>query len=191
MAKGTALTPEELKREKDKFLERYNPYRTDCQAASDAVKSASQHNALYAVGLSERERACVRETWKALLCEIAHKYRRTIAKSQYELDIETLKQRMNKRFRGCLRSDGFKVSHAQKSLSVFLKRLWCMGRIATPPQCPVDARILARAGLRDHDTRWTYVNSMEEHRCKVAFLDKCAGASGLTLAEWELKAFQT
>jgi len=155
------------------------------------VKSASQHNALYAGGLPDQNKGPIRDYWKTLLCELAHKYRRVVSTSQYEMDIETLKQTMNDRFADCLRSDGFRVSHAQKSLSVFLKHLWCIGEIATPPQCPVDAIILAKAGLRYPDTRWTYVNSVEEHRRKVAFLDECARASGLRLAEWELKAFQT
>jgi len=189
-----------LEDEKARFLDRYNPCRTDAQAVLDALNSSSEHNSLYALGLSERERARVRETWKALLCELAQKYGRTVSESQYEKDIENIKKKMNEQFPNCFRNDrhpiykydpGFRISHAQKSLSVFLKHLWCIGGIATPPQCPVDAIILAKAGLRDRDTRWTYVNSIEEHRRKVAFLDECARASCLTLAEWELRAFQT
>ncbi|HNS22970.1 MAG TPA: hypothetical protein PKH24_20900 [Sedimentisphaerales bacterium] len=73
---------------------------------------------------------------------------------------------------------------------MFLKHLWCMGRINTPPQCPVDSTILQRAGLRYPMTRWAYVNSMDEHRRKIEYLTRCAVTSGLALAEWELIEFQ-
>jgi hypothetical protein len=188
-----------LKHEKDRFLARYNPHRAVAQAVSDALKSACQHNSLYAVGIPDRGKACVRETWKTLLEELASQYRSSMPVSRrHEADIESIKQMMNKSFANRFRSDRhpiynydprFRISHAQKSLSVFLKHLWCMDVIEAPPQCPVDSIVLERAGLRYPETRWAYVNCIEEHRRKVACLVQCATARGMGLAEWELRTF--
>jgi hypothetical protein len=199
--KGTImpLSPQKLKVEKNKFLDRYNADRTIVQASWDAVNSASQHNRLYAHGVSDRERCYVRERWRILLEEHARHYIRTVRAGKYETDIESLKRTMNERFGKFFATNSqpkrpydseFRISHAQKSLSVFLKHLWCMDKVETPPQCPIDARILQRAGGNPLERGWTYVNTIEDHRRMVAHLKKQAEATGMRLAEWELIEFQ-
>jgi hypothetical protein len=74
---------------------------------------------------------------------------------------------------------GFRISHAQKSISVFLKHLWCMDIIPQPPQCPVDRMILERAGRRYPDTKWGYVNTIEEHMKKIKHLQDAASKQSL------------
>jgi hypothetical protein len=64
-----------------------------------------------------------------------------------------------------------------------------MGEVATPPQCPVDARILAIAGKKYPDTKWGYINSIDEHREKISFLET-AKEESQSLAEWELELFK-
>ena len=56
-----------------------------------------------------------------------------------------------------------------------------------PPQCPVDAIILGKSGLKYPDTKWTHVNSIEEHRSQIQVLKK--SAKGAPLASWELETF--
>ena len=193
------VSPQRLKIEKRTFLDRYNPDRTVVQASWDAVNSASQRNRLYARETSDRERCYVRERWRILLEEHAHHYTRTVRTGKYETDIESLKRIMNERFGNHFATNshvgrpydpGFRISHAQKSLSIFLKHLWCMDKIATPPQCPIDARILQRAGGNPLESGWTYVNTIEDHRLMVTHLERQAEATGMSLAEWELIKFQ-
>jgi hypothetical protein len=191
------MIDDELQQKKDIFLNRYNAERSLGKANSDAIMSAVQHNSLYDV--PEKERNLIRADWADLLKAISLKYAAPVTASQYELDIESLKQIMNERFSGQFRRDrhpkydydpGFRISHAQKSIAVFLKHKWCMGAIDVPPQCPVDNIVLEAAGLRYPETKWAYVNTIEEHRVKIAPLAARAQASGLELAEWELVAFQ-
>jgi hypothetical protein len=195
-----------LKAAKRVFLDRYNYDPTNDEgAAKDALNSASQHNSLYATTVSEKERGRVREGWKSHLRDLARRYESPVWASQeeayntYEADIEELKRRMSKDFADFFRRDrhprygyepGFRISHAQKSLAVFLKHMWCMGKIGIPPECPVDRRILERAGWRCDKSPWTYVNSVEEHRRMIACLAECAKTSRLELAVWELIEFQ-
>jgi hypothetical protein len=36
----------------------------------------------------------------------------------------------------------FRVGTAQKALNLYLKYLWCLGEIKTPPHCPFDRGII-------------------------------------------------
>jgi hypothetical protein len=84
---------------------------------------------------------------------------------------------------------GFRIAHAQKSLSLVLKHYWCNNVIAEPPCCPVDRRILTIAG--DRQPKWTDLDHMNDYRTKLGIL-RCAAQRdpvGPSLAEWELVNF--
>jgi hypothetical protein len=192
------MTPEELKEEKDTFIRRYNIERTRQRATQAGIVAASQHNSLYRYGLPPDAKVPVREYWENRLNEIAAKYASPVGVPEYEEDIQSLKRTMNALFADRFRSDrhprfgydpGFRISHAQKSLSVCLKHLWCMGEIETPPQCPVDSVILRAVGLSYPQTRWACINSIDEHRERIDALSRYADRAGLKLAEWELVTF--
>jgi hypothetical protein len=154
-----------LDSKKRSFLRRYNISGTPGEAYSRAVTAASQRNVLYLPDLGQRDRRCVR------LHEITRKYARNgTSDKEYERDVRELSEYMNVHFGAAFRDSphpryryapGFRISHAQKSLAVALKHLWCMGDVAMPPQCPVDSVVLGAAGARYPDTRWAYVNSVE------------------------------
>jgi hypothetical protein len=187
-----------MNRLKEKFLNRYNPKRTLEKALSSAISASVQHNSLYKRGATPKEKERVHCNWKAFLKQKMKDYKNEQSVEKYENDIQELRNLMNKTLSASFLSKphpkfktdpGFRISHAQKSLSIFLKHLWCMGEVATPPQCPVDARILAIAGKKYPDTKWGYVNSIEEHREKISFLE-AAKEERQSLAEWELKLFK-
>ncbi|MCB1203892.1 MAG: hypothetical protein KDN18_06510 [Verrucomicrobiae bacterium] len=183
---------------KDAFLDKYNPTRTQAKAVSRGIAASLQHNSLYRRGLALETKEAVKSEWRSYLNGLVDRYKKEQRVEDYERDIEKLKQIMNDKFSAAFFSKpherfntdpGFRISHAQKSISVFLKHLWCMGDIACPPQCPVDAMILKKAGKRYPDTKWGYVNSIDEHRLKVSFLEAAKNESTESLAEWELKKF--
>jgi len=186
------------------FLRKYNPGRTLDEALDKAINASVQLNPLYknvldpdirrARNIRRARSEAVRRRWKAYLIELIPRYKSKQCVSNYERDIENLKQLMNKEFlrndeSGAFRPPGFRISHAQKSISVFLKHLWCMCEVATPPQCPVDRQILEKA--RCPDPRWTYVNSICEHRKKIRCLEeaKAKDDPDEPLAKWELRQF--
>lgn len=190
-----------LDRQKEEFLTRYNHSASPAEAFSRAVTAASQRNTLYAQDASRGTRRLVRAEWESQLCAMTRKYcEHTVSSSEYESDLLTLRAYMNERFRSLFRqlphpryrySPGFRVSHAQKSLGVAIKHLWCLGTAYTPPQCPVDSVVLRAAGARYPSTKWAYVDSIEVHRELVSRLSRAAAARGLGLAEWEAEVFPT
>lgn len=183
---------------KSDFVTRTNTPRTRERARRAALTAASQHNLLYAAGLGWQDRSEVRTHWMSRLDELASRYTKFVSERAYLEDVASLCADMNRRFADRFGSGnhpryqyaaGFRVSHGQKSLSVYLKHLWCLGDIPTPPQCPVDSIVLRRAGLTYPQTRWAYVNSIEEHKRQIGLLKQKAKEVGLSLAEWELAAW--
>ena len=190
-----------MKSLKDNFLNKYNSDRTLDKALSEGIAAAVRHNSLYRKNLSPERKKAVRREWKTYLEGLVACYKTRQTIGTYEKDILNLWDIMNSRFSDAFLSmphakyntdPGFRISHAQKSISVFLKHLWCMGIVATPPQCPVDSIILALAGARYPDTKWGYVNSLNEHRIKIRILNQDRMRCGdITLAEWELRKFKS
>lgn len=181
------------------FLMKYNAEKTVDKAVSRAIAASVQHNSLYAPGISPEEKEAVRGDWRSFLVGIIGKYKNQQTVGEYECDFLKLQEQMNNQFAHAFyqtphpkyKTDpGFRVAHAQKSLSVFLKHLWCMDEVDTPPQCPVDRVVLEIAGLKYDKAKWGYVNSIEEHRRKISQLISAKNDDQEPLAVWELKKFK-
>lgn len=86
---------------------------------------------------------------------------------------------------------GYRVAHAQKSLSLVFKHLWCHGFLTNPPPiCVIDSIILSEAASRGagtHPIPWTRVASLKAYREHLAVCKRAAG--GHQIAIWELFVF--
>ncbi|TKT94147.1 hypothetical protein [Dyadobacter frigoris] len=181
---------EEILQAKQAFLQDYNIPGTVIMALTKAINASVQHNHTYHQNCAGELREPIREFWKGRLIALSGKYIDKQKVATYEHDILSLKEVMDENFGPSFCEGGFKISHAQKSISVFLKHLWCLGAIVTPPQCPVDRIILAHVGHGNVRPSWTKVNTIEEHRAHVALLEAHRALTPhLALAEWELLAF--
>ncbi|WP_100629742.1 hypothetical protein [Algoriphagus formosus] len=186
---------------KSKFLNKYNPTESIEKAQSLAISAALQHNSLYEPNTSFSQKKIIRSTLAGKLMDISTKYISSVSEETYYNDIIELKDFMNQKYSDhFLKSahpkygydPGFRISHSQKSLSVFLKHLWCIGKIEEPPQCPVDRIILTSIGQKSKNAAWGYVNSIEEHATKVNFIKefiKNTKNPKMSLAKWELIQF--
>jgi hypothetical protein len=180
---------------KKQFLERYNKSGTVEEALRKAISAAVQHNSLYSEGVSNETRSDIRGYWSEQLVDIAQN-RPAATKAVYEFQILELQNRMTVRFPtknyfspikpGIL--DGLRISHSQKSLSIFSKHLWCLNLIAEPVFCAVDAIILGKTNAPTH-IKWTKISTIEAHRKSYEFIEDEASKSGMTIAQWELASF--
>lgn len=193
------LKSDELSDLKRQFLTRYNKSLSVSEAAQSAIKAAVQHNSLYNKTAPLYQREMVRSEWRDFLFSLEVRYHQPKNGKNLEDDILRLQKRMNERHQCIFRKTphpkfktdpGFRISHAQKSISVFLKHLWCLGLIPEPPHCPVDRLILKEVGLKYPDTKWGYVNNIGTHRNHIKLLSNVAYCCSLSLAEWELKEFK-
>ena len=85
-------------------------------------------------------------------------------------------------------ADGFRISHSQKSLSIFSKHLWCLNLIDEPVFCAVDAIILGKTDAPSN-IKWTKISTIEAHRESYKYIETKASKSGLSIALWELSEF--
>jgi hypothetical protein len=179
---------------KSNFLEKYNPNKSIEVALSNAVKAAVQHNILYTKNLAQSERKEIRSYWFECLKSIGLKFENEVTLTEYELIISELKDKINKKFGIYFQSKSrhgseFRISHAQKSISIYVKYLWCLNLIPEPKICPVDRIILTQTAAKSNDVAWGYVNEVSEHKRKFKYIIESAAVANLSIAKWELFLF--
>ena len=150
------------------------------------LQATVQRAAIYRPGIPEREHIAVRGTLRAALDDLSAVYQAPVPDERHVANIEALSGRITTAHRGVLRGSRFRIGPAQKALNLFLKYLWCLGRIPMPPHCPFDARVIA---LLPADVRctWTDLDSVAAYRRLVDAGRQLAG--DVPLAEWELAAY--
>jgi hypothetical protein len=80
----------------------------------------------------------------------------------------------------------FRIGSAQKALNLYLKYLWCLGKICSPPHCPFDRQIIA--SLPNYTgPSWTKLVREEDYRALVEAAK--AKAQDSSLAAWELRIY--
>ena len=186
-------TPEQILKAKQEFLDKYNPKRTIAKALEQSNGAAVKRARLYTNGLSHIEREPVRSRLKKHLETLQHIYSHAITRSVHYTNIVALCDHMNNlpkdvyfAHQAFVTNPGFRIAHSQKSIAVFLKHLWCMGIIPTPPECPVDSIILTKVGIRS--ISWSSINDIKVHEKIVDDIRRISGAN--CLAEWELITFK-
>jgi hypothetical protein len=160
-----------------------------------SINAAVQHNLLYAKNIQPNYKAIIRTYWGECLDEVGGEFKKDVSVQNYENIITHLKDKMNKKFGEAFSNESdhgsmFRISHAQKSISVFVKHLWCLGKVPEPNICPVDRIVLNQTAAKlSNDIAWGYVNSIEIHRKKFKYITDAAAIEGLPVARWELFKF--
>lgn len=119
--------------------------------------------------------------WKKLL--IKHSISIPTSIDLFVEDVGKLKKELKKAFG---KDSTIRLSHAQKSLSVFLKYLWCFGLIDMPPACPIDRNVL---GLVKNSpvSNWTQLDNLNDYRIILNALNDISQPEKMAfkeLVEW-------
>ena len=172
----------------EEFLNRYNQSRTIEEALSKSISAAVQHNRLY-INVPHNERVPIRDFWSNSLRQLSSRYvDENWLEPNYEYEIIELKRLVNDEFGELI---DFRISHSQKSLSVFFKHLWCLGEIPIPPQCPVDRIILTRANAPHNERSWGFIDDIETHRERYNIIRQASVNDGFdNVSIWELENFE-
>jgi hypothetical protein len=180
---------------KKSFLKKYNPSFSLEIAAKKAIAAATQHNLTYSKAIGPKEKLTIRSYWANQLQVIGERFRYPVNLDSYETIILEFKIHMNRRFNlefdsGSKHGSEMRISHSQKSISVYVKHLWCLGVIDEPDICPVDRVILSQTKAKElNDISWGFVNSIEVHRQKFKYITNAASRQRLSVAQWELSSF--
>ena len=182
---------EELKQAKERFLKKYETSPWDKEKAiSNSIGAAVKHNKIYPSNkFPINLRKKVKSSWINFLRNLDEKVTETTSEEEYLLLIEELKKHLCISFRESGAQDNFiKICHSQKSISVYLKYRWCMGRIE-PIHCPVDSIILKKIDWKG--ASWTSVDNINDHVRMIEAIRLFVQKENpeLSIAEWELLNF--
>ncbi len=166
------------------------------QAARMAIKAAVERNPTYSDDANIEK---IHKTWIEELISLFDKYKnKEQTKEVFVADVMELQRRMNKAFPVSFKNNGkspgknkkrdneydpvFRIAHSQKSLSIFLKHMWCITpNMPMPPICPIDRNILKEAKIYEP---WTKLNCVEKYNEWLNKIECVAGKE--PLARWEL-----
>lgn len=125
------------------------------------------------------------------LMEIAKEYEKEVSEEKHIQNIIGLSDRLSIAHKDILAKGRFRIGPSQKALNLYLKYLWCLGKIHEPPHCPFDAIIIAELPSCKKIS-WTIMDDELEYRKLVA----CAKAKAkaqikecTSIAVWELGVY--
>jgi hypothetical protein len=157
------------------------------QVFSMTLMATAQRGKLYQDGSSEPLREAFRKALRFTLEKLTTQYTSAVSSERHIVNIEALSDELSAFHKDALYHGRFRIGSAQKALNLYLKFMWCLGRIERPPHCPFDFRILSR--LPNCETvKWTELDDLSEYRRIVGEAERKAG--DLSLAEWELQEYQ-
>jgi hypothetical protein len=168
-------TVRDLEEEKWEFL--------DEEFLASSIRGAFGHAKIYRGKTSEERRKFAGELRK-LLRKCARAYKNEVPEEAHNENIRKLADKLSRDFKDAMKDKRFRIGIAQKALNLYLKYLWCMGRIRTPPHCPFDSEVLRKAKVGES---WTRLDDMDGYKLWVAKARSVAGDTNLKLSEWELR----
>jgi len=145
------------------------------------LQGTLQRSPTYEEKVSERRKADFKQALRDDLERMALEYENPVLEETHVSNIDTLARDLSNRFRDCLLQGRFRIGSAQKALNLYLKYIWCLGKIPPPPHCPFDSIIIQRLGCH---MSWTELDRIEEYQTLVERAKQAA--DGRPLAEWEL-----
>jgi hypothetical protein len=167
----------------DHFLDETG-VKTEADAMRETLKSALQQrqNTVYTRAERGNERMEFRSEFAKLIRSESQSYIAPIPVSdEHHCEaVRRISYTLSGRFGNILKDGRLRYGTAQKAFNLYLKFLWRLGKIATPPHCPVDGTVLKAAGINGS---WTSSDSEEEYTGWISSLR--IKAAGRSLAEWE------
>jgi hypothetical protein len=163
------------------------------EAMTNSINAAFQHAGVYEENFSNSKmKEELRRSLRTKILEYSRKYNRPLKGSHYSM-IKKLADSMSSEFKGkrILRDNCFRIGISQKALNLYLKYLWCLGEIPTPPHCPIDRKITDVLDIPKSERKqynWTELNCIKTYKKLISLCRK--EAKKMSIAEWELKERQ-
>lgn len=137
----------------------------------------------------EKTRTQFREEIKKYVRQkIAPQYKDIIDENEHIENIEKFTE-WSKSFSAILNGGYLKLGVSQKLINLYLKYLWSLNLIKTPPHCPFDRIIITKLGYYNPPS-WTKLDNINQYKEFVQKAKEKAKKENLSIAEWELKVFQ-
>lgn len=152
------------------------------------IMATAQRGHLYKASATTLDKTGFRQSLRQTLTELALGYTTPKTDGEHEAHIVSLATVLSRSHSAVLLDGRFRIGSAQKALNLFLKYLWCLGEVDTPPHCPFDYRIIQMLP-RAARCNWTMLDSIDAYHTLVSAARQ--KAEGRSLSEWELEAYNT
>lgn len=153
---------------------------------SMTLMATVQRGKLYREGSGEVDKDAFRRALRLELERLTEQYSVGVSESQHLANIANLANSLSASQSKGLNAGRFRIGSAQKALNLYLKYMWCLGKVAIPPHCPFDFMVLSHIP-NCRNVRWTQLDSLPEYERIVCHAKAMAGDS--PLAEWELRLY--
>ena len=150
------------------------------QAIRNSIQAALQRNTTYKRPYGDSEKTALHIDLKKQLHKEAEQYTSPASEAEHCEAIRRIATTVSGTCENFLVGGRFRYGTAQKAFNLYLKFLWRLEKIPTPPHCPVDRVVLRRAGI---EGSWTKCDSEDEYLGWIKRIKFWAGPLGL--AEWE------
>lgn len=153
---------------------------------AESLKAALQQrqNRVYSRDEVGDERSSFRSALSQAIRNECTRYTMTVGDSEHNAAIRNISDGLSRRFAPILKDQRLRYGTSQKAFNLYLKFLWRMGKIRTPPHCPVDSIVLSAAGIIGS---WTQNDSEQEYIRWIDALKK--KANPLCLSDWEYEVW--
>ena len=158
---------------------------------SNAINAALGHNKTYAPTATDENKDTLRRELSSAMVEFVEKYKMPVEPADHRKNLTALEEQVTKNCGSFLvggdrRKEGhLRKGTAQKAFNLYLKFLWCAGRIPTPPHCTIDSTVIGKLPKELRNVKWTQIDSEDEYDKIIEAAQKVAGHE--PLAEWELR----
>lgn len=203
-------TEDEIQTRQQEFINAYkfkNQEYTPKMKAWESAINVSVKTRGYPVYSSDvRNREDAKFAWMVELERLGEKYKQDKqTKDQFIQDVFDLQDTINgSSYRTCYYNNRIRIGQCQKSLSVFLKWMWCQNELAgIPPVCPIDRQVLQECyrvlqvkntgsrDLLDCGTAWSNLDDRELYKRLVDITERAAALQEEPrTAIWELFTFK-
>jgi len=151
-----------------------------------SVLGALGRSRTYSESATEKAKNHFLNALRKKLDEISRGYQSKVTEEEHLSNIKRLSNELSSGFSHCLKNGRFRIGISQKALNLYLKYLWCVNLIASPPHCPFDQIVISH--LPDcKDLNWTSIDNIKDY-CKLVEAARKV-IKGKPLPEWELQVW--
>jgi hypothetical protein len=145
-----------------------------------------QRAKVYVAGASDDRKWSFQKALRSSLQHLEPEYRAPVSEEVHIANILALADGLSRDFGDVLAGGRFRIGTAQKALNLYLKYLWCIGKLPPPPHCPFDFRVITKLP-KCQGISWTALDDPAVYR-KLVSAAKVRSAGG-SIALWELKTY--
>ncbi|TXG85207.1 MAG: hypothetical protein E6R13_02260 [Spirochaetes bacterium] len=196
-----ALYNSQLKPYGDFFLKKYiKDYNSLSKnelyliAARNSIGAAVKRNSTYCKNITKESKNRIRTQWQEFLFEYLDEINNDNNLTSWKSVLSKFKKSMNDSFDNNLWFDEFRISHSQKSLSVFKKYDVCIKlhfneEFISSPMCPIDRIVFKKSRFPFPIPSWGKMNNMEEYETATNIISQKLSVDIKDLWKWELINF--